>query len=215
MLGTSLHYLEFFRHVEILHSLLQDWQHDASPAFGQWNCIFPGVTFKHDAAVFASLCQIAEESKVRVVSIMQRMCVNMLTVTERQLVDFLPGGRYHNVQDPELWDKMRHSKLTNLVGEEAFGDLDFSLFKRRHANVHHHSTISMLKRNKSVSSWLCSKDVATQDQLLRLSAQKSAALRQSHKELEREAVRSLNNYFTKVTSCNSCVRPIHAKAGTV
>ncbi len=37
---------------------------------------------------------------------------------------------------------MQHCKLTNLVSEYEFGDLDFSQFRRRH----YHSSIQMVKR---------------------------------------------------------------------
>lgn len=44
---------------------------------------------------------------------------------------------------------MEHSKLTNLVGEQAFGDLDFSMFKRRNATAHYHSSMNIMKRNQT------------------------------------------------------------------
>ena len=105
---------------------------------------------------------------------------------ERQ--DFLPGGKYHTVDDPTLREKMTHSKMTNLVGEQYFGDLDFSLFKRRNASLHHHSTINILKRNKSISQYFCLKSHEEQAQLLKLSAKKAPKLRKWHVADEKEAV---------------------------
>ena len=69
-----------------------------------------------------------------------------LAVIKLQLRDFLPEGRYHAADSAEPRQKLRHSELTNLVGEQAFGDLDFWMFKRRSATAH--SSINVLKRNK-------------------------------------------------------------------
>ena len=90
--------------------------------------------------------------------LLQKVCHGLIEVTKRQLCDFLPGGKYYNVQNEELRTKLNHSSLTNLISEECFTDLDFSLFKRRNASLHHHSTVNLLKRNKSISSWLTLKN---------------------------------------------------------
>ena len=66
-------------------------------------------------------------------------------------------GKYHGVQDDNTRKQLQHSKLTNLTGEQAFGDLDFSLFKRRNASLHHHSTINMLKGTKVFQRFSISK----------------------------------------------------------
>lgn len=82
---------------------------------------------------------------------------------------------------------MAHCKLTNLTSEENFGDLDFSLFRRRNASLHHHTTMNMVRRNKSVS-WLCQQSAETQQQLLQLSSKKGASLREKHAQMQKDAV---------------------------
>ena len=52
---------------------------------------------------------------------------------------------------------MKHCKLTNLLSENKFGDLDLGMFKHRNVSVHYHSGIQMVKRNKTISTWLASK----------------------------------------------------------
>ena len=44
----------------------------------------------------------------------------------------------------ELRQKLQHSKLANLLGEQAFGDFDFSMFKRRSATAQYHSSVNIL-----------------------------------------------------------------------
>ncbi|XP_013856162.1 uncharacterized protein LOC106512002 [Austrofundulus limnaeus] len=82
---------------------------------------------------------------------------------------------------------MMHSKLHNLLGEACFGDLDFSLFKRRNASLHHHATINMLKRNKTMSNWFKSKPSYKQKELLK----KSSCLAQEIRNKNRIEVRSI------------------------
>ena len=118
--------------------------------------------------------------------ILKAVCAGCVAATERQLVDFLPGGTFHGVEDPELRARLQHSKLTNLVGEQAFGDLNFSLFKRRNASLHHHSSINIMKRNKTISTFFLEKSEEEQKSLLQLSAKKAPALRKKHQEEERE-----------------------------
>ena len=93
---------------------------------------------------------------------------------------------------------MQHSLITNLVGEQCFGDLDLSLFKRRNASLHHHSTVNMLKGNRSVSSWLSKKTEQEQVEMLQMSATKSAFLRKQHILLEKEAVIKMKELLLEV-----------------
>lgn len=80
---------------------------------------------------------------------------------------------------------MAHCKITNLLEEACFGDLDFSLFKRRNSSVHHHSTVNMMKRNKTMSSWFAQKNETEQESLLTLAAKCSHKLRSQHKDAEK------------------------------
>ena len=111
-----MHYLDFYIHVERLHQLLEEWQEDAAPAL-QENCppTFPAVDFQPDRNILLSLLAIADEKKRTVKSLLEKACRALLSVTERQLSDFLPGGRYHSVHDPELRQKLNHSQTTNLI----------------------------------------------------------------------------------------------------
>jgi hypothetical protein len=89
-------------------------------------------------------------------------------VAVRQLKDFLPGGTYHDVQDPTLRSRMSHCQLTNLTGEAHLADLDldYSLFTKRNATLHYRSFTNMMGRNKTLSSWFHSKTEAEQAKLL-------------------------------------------------
>ena len=189
LLGRDVHYLDFCHHVVRMHDFLQKWAENAVGAFAdEFEPLF-GTKFMPNASIFrAMLNSQEEETKEEVKRILKKLCEGCLGTTKRQLADFLPGGRYHGVQDEDTRKRLQHSKLTNLIGEQAFGDLDFSLFKRRNASLHHHSTINMLKRNKSISTFLNLKTPEEQHSLLQLSKQKAAALRKKHRQDEKDAI---------------------------
>lgn len=105
-------------------------------------------------------------------------------VTKRQLADFLPGGPYAEPATPEQWEAMKHCQLNNLLGEACLGDLDCSLFKRRSASVHHHTTINMFKRNKPITSYFLKKSKEKQKQIITFAWQKAAELQDMHREKE-------------------------------
>ena len=180
-----MQYLDFWEHVEKLLNTLLIWQRDPSEALTQ-DCreTFPGVRFIHDHNQLASLLAISEDKKSAVKDLLKKMAASMMEVTRRQLEDFLPGGKFHSNQDPELRKRLEHSCITNLVAEQSFADLDFSLFKRRNCTLHHHTTISMLKRNKSVTNWFLGKSAEEKERLLEMSAKKGPALRKKNVALE-------------------------------
>ena len=108
----------------------------------------PVHQFSPQCCHLQSLLAVGDEKKAAVKRVLEKMCAAMLTVTKRQLADFLPEPkrRYHNIQDPQLRIKLAHSHITNLVAENCFADLDFSLFKQRSCSLFHHSTVQMLKQ---------------------------------------------------------------------
>ena len=121
----------------------------------------------------------------RTKSTLESLMISFIEVTERQLSDFLPRGKFGTEPDPNLREKMMHSKLTNLLSENEFGDLDFGFFKRRSASLHYHSGIQMVKRNRTISVWLSSKPPAEQSRLLKLAREKGSNLRKKHRESEK------------------------------
>ena len=187
---SDIPYLNFYRYVEKMHNAFKAWSEDASPLLNQNETLFDEFSLPCDA-IMQSLyrnipCPSLPSLAVKV--ILEKLSAGFLTVTERQLKDFLPGGRYHGIEDLALKKKMGHCKLTNLLGEACFGDLDFSLFKRRNASIHHHSTINMMKRNFTISAWFSNKTLEEQDRLLKLSAIKAKDLRRKHMDVQKKNV---------------------------
>ena len=181
LLGRDVHYLDFCTHVMRMHDFLQKWADNAVDVFAdQFKPLF-GTKFMPNAPIFRAMLSSQRETKEEVKWILKKLCKGCLETTKRQLADFLPEGKYHGVQDEDMRKRLQHSKLTNLIGEQAFGDLDFSV-------MHHCSTINMLKRNKSISTFLNLKTPEEQHSLLQLSRQKAEALRKKHRQDEKDAV---------------------------
>ena len=109
--------------------------------------------------VFLSLLDITQERKEQVGAILKQLSAAFMEVVRNQLSDFLPAddgrqrGKYFAVEDEGLQMRLSSSKLTNLISEQCFGDLDFSVFKRRHASAHQHSTVNLMQRNHTISNW--------------------------------------------------------------
>ena len=187
LLGSRTHYLDFYKHVVQMKDQLDQWSQNGStifsaelpPLFGQQ---------MQDCASFRAAIQVAETTKQQIISIYQSLCGELITVVDLQLSNFLPQGRYHAVTDPAMRQKLAHSQITNLLGEACFGDLDLSIYKRRNASCHHHASITMLVRNKTMDRWFNGKTEEAQGKLLKLSARHGKELRRRHRQDEHDVV---------------------------
>ena len=188
LLAQDIHYLDFCKYVNQLLEYFQRWAANPADAFSQnFDPLFD-KPFMPDLGVFEALLSISNDRQAKVKAVLQKISSEVIITITNQLKDFLGGGRYYDVTDLELRQRMARCKLTNLVGEQAFGDLDFSIFKRRYASLHHHSTVQMMKRNKPISIWFSSKDEEEQKRLLDLSAEKAHLLRQQHVHEEKDCI---------------------------
>ncbi|WAR07947.1 LOW QUALITY PROTEIN: NUP37-like protein, partial [Mya arenaria] len=69
------------------------------------------------------------------------LCGAMRRTVEKQLVDFLDGGRYAGTPSKSDLQRTHFSHVTNLGCEHHFGDLDSSQRRRPNASFHHHSMV--------------------------------------------------------------------------
>ena len=153
----KMKYAEFFMPVE-LPMQLKEWADDSSSTFMETVPSLFGAPLNNR---FHTLLQFDEDSRPKVQQAISAICQAFVEVTERQLCDFLPDGGYHAVQDPAVLAKREHSHITNLLGEACFGDLDVSIYTQRNTSVHHHSTLIMLKRNKTMTEWFLKNSAAS------------------------------------------------------
>ena len=183
LVRSDVKYLDFHVYVGKLAESLEVWSHDASSMMQPESTMFDKFNLPTnpflESLYTSTPAPISPDMNVQM--ILQKLAAGFLVVVNRQLNDFLPGGKYHNVdENSPLRARMKHCKLHNLLGEACFGDLDFSLFKRRNASLHHQSTINMLKRNQTMSGWFSEQSETEQKSLLNRSATLGPVLRQKH-----------------------------------
>ena len=148
--------------------------------------------------IFLSLVNCPAVIQNQAKPIIRSLSKGFLEVLNLQLKDFLPHGKYHAVVDADLRGRLSHSKLTNITGEQCFGDLDFSLFKWRNASMHHLSTLNMLNRNWTVSSFLASLTAEEEQRVFKLSSKKAASIRKLHTEQEQQAIQRKCQHLEEV-----------------
>ena len=138
--------------------------------------------------IFLSLVNCPAVIQNHAKPIIKSLCKGLFEVLNLQPKDFLPHRKYHAVVDADLRGRLSPSKLTNITGEQCSGDLDFSLFKRRNASMHHLSTLNMLNRNRTVSSFLASLTAEEEQRVFKLSSKKAASIRKLHTEQEQQTI---------------------------
>ena len=180
LLQSPTEHVDFHKYIQEMHGQFSQLAVDATPLMAdQVQSVFVDFPVQADD-VFDSLLTGPTQPDLTKKAL-ENLLGGFKRVTEKQLADFLPNGRYGFEVDNNMRQKMKHCKLTDIIGEYNFGDLDFSLFKRRHASLHHHFTVNMMKWNKTISSWLCKKDTSTQRDLMAMARLESPALRKKHR----------------------------------
>ena len=183
LITSDVKYLDLFHYIVPMREKFVQYAADSSSLVnnGALNSII--LNFAIDGGDQSTKLKEVSDKKL-VQEALQSIFSGFLAVTDRQLGDFLVGGRYHNVQDQELYNRMKHSQLTNLTGEANLADLDFSMFTKRNASLHHRSMTNMMKRNKPITTWFSLKSKSEQSLLLSLSVKKAKSLREKHRKDE-------------------------------
>ena len=103
---------------------------------------------------------------------LSKMMRDILVTTRSQLKEFLKGGQYSSILATEEKQALAHCPLTNLLGENVFGEMDFDMGKRRNTSFHHRTTTQMLQHNKT-SKWLAEKPKEEASHLLSITRRKA------------------------------------------
>ena len=193
MINSDVHYLDLYKHVQKMRSSLQQVINNPDQfETHQQNLhsVLDSFLLKETPVVqsVGSFLQHVPNQDLFKQTVTE-FSKEFVKVIDRQLSDFLTGGKYSSPPNEEDRQRMAHCRTTNLLGEACFGDLDFSMNKRRSASSFHHSTVNMMKRNKPITAWLCAKSLEDQKVVMRAARRKGEQLRRLHKEKEAEVVR--------------------------
>ena len=180
LLESKTQYTEQHKFIQHLEQKMTNWQGDSSELLDpQFDGVFP--EFKIDSCMRQSVYGFAEANRNCVQEALQFIMKGMLTVLHTQLADFMESGKYGSEQTEEVKMALKHCPLTNLLGENVFGLMDFCMGKARHASLHRHSTLLMLSSNRT-AEWIQSKDHDTRAALMKTARAERRQLRQRHQE---------------------------------
>ncbi|GFO14465.1 hypothetical protein PoB_004097000 [Plakobranchus ocellatus] len=106
------------------------------------------------------------------------------SVAEPQLSEFIyPTGPFHANLGADVIEQLKQFPVTNLVGEHAFGHLNYDITKRRNSTVHHRSSCQMLLWNSTVD-WLSNQSKQQQEHLMTKARKIAPALQLKHRQQE-------------------------------
>ncbi|XP_033123577.1 uncharacterized protein LOC117122178 [Anneissia japonica] len=185
--GTT-QYLDFFKYVQPMLDKFKVWCDDSISLIISAISIFDDFKMNVEDEVWMKLRE-SDSNDEMTENALRVLMKGFVEVTERQLNDFVEGGEFSVEPSTELREKMKSCKLTNLVSEFEFGDLDFSLFKRRNASLFFHTNIQMLKKNRTISKWLKSKPPKEQVSYLQLCRGNVEIMKERQKMREGEVLK--------------------------
>ena len=184
LLQSKVPYTSFHTYVQKMMEHFTRWEQDSSDLLNRdFEGIFGGE-FEVKSIMFDSSIQLAHDMESTVKGCLQSMMKEIREVTNRQLADFQVDGKYGSEPTDDMKALLQHCPLTNLIGENAFGDFDFDLGKRRHCSLHHRTTTHMLKRNRT-STWLDKKPKAESAAIMKMAKKKGRILRERHRQQEK------------------------------
>jgi hypothetical protein len=189
LMNSDTHYLDLHKFIQQLLKKLQMWSVDASPMLDESEeCVFETFPVKRDDVFKTLFVNVTPAEAAITKNALQKLMSGFVAVTQKQLADFLEGGVYGSEPTEDQRCMMNHCVLHNLMSEYAFGDLDYSQHRRRHSSLHHHSTLHMLKHNKTVTKWLANKCADTQVVLMAKARGQGSELRKTHRASEKAAL---------------------------
>ena len=182
----DIEYVDQYCYIQEMYDKFKLWSADSTSLMARNSTgIFEKYLSPRDE-VFAFIFSDRFPSSELTKNVLQKLMASFIKVTERQLSDFLPGGTYSTAPSEDRRREMKHCKLTNLIGEYEFGDLDFGMYKRRNASLFYHSSIQMLKRNRTISKWLYHKNFQEQQKLLKYARSKASLMREKYRTVEKD-----------------------------
>jgi hypothetical protein len=175
--STTVHHLDLHQYFQPLKNHLALWSTNSTHLLTSPPSIFPDYPNK--------TCDKLYEGTAPCKETLQILCNSLLNVAKRQLSEHLEDGI--DVKDCSIVERQRteHSKLTNLPAEHYFGDLNYSIRRKRNATVRHHSGVIILKRNRA-AKWMKQKGKVAQKISIKKGMKEGRKLRQTQKLYEEQ-----------------------------
>jgi hypothetical protein len=190
-------YLQLFPYIQDLSSYLKKCTEDPAHILdknGHWmtedNLEFRNVPHK---GMLEELFNIPEVHRNVLFSALKIICHAMSKTVSKQLGDFLADGKYCSQPSEEDMKRTSFSQVTNLGCEHHFGDLDSSQKRRPHASLHHHSSIQLLKRNRTgLMKWVEGMDSTSLAAVMKCARKEGKTLIGVHTESEKNVLQEIH-----------------------
>ncbi|CAC5358701.1 unnamed protein product [Mytilus coruscus] len=192
-------YLELYPHVIAIKSFLENCVEDPALMLNQdchWSAEDPlqiHIVPHYDIYV-ASLFTLQEENRQLLFDLIKLVAANMIKCVDKQLVDFLPGGKFYSADTGNELNRTKFAHVTNLACEHHFGDLDSSQRRRPSASMHHHSSVQLLKRNrKDMMHWIQNMPSAERSTMIKDAIKGGRTLREIHMNNEKSVIAEVHD----------------------
>jgi len=185
LVNSKEHYVELYKFFQPLYTVCKLWSENCNEVFeGEIDPIFTNYPHKIDDIFNCLICNIKNcDESARIFFSLLTKCLTV--VMERQLVDHLDGGKYSKNPDQQLLQNTCHAKITNIPAENLFGELDYAIKRKRNASLFHHSSIIMLKRNRTLQ-WLKHKSKDAKREIMKNARKRAKETKQKHKRNEKD-----------------------------
>ena len=187
-MSNNISYMELYRHIQPLHTKLLDYATSPEKLLDEGECPLECFPPDQQQIFYKSCLEIrTPDRSCLLLQTLKALVDGMITTVQNQLSDFLAGGKYSDRDDTGV-RATEGSGLNNMVSERNFGTLDASQKRRRHASLHFHSTIMLLKANRKILfPWIMAEPGKEIRKLLLKSQLKGQWLRSKHRAEEQQA----------------------------
>ena len=166
-----------------MRDTFQKWSEDAQPVLESQVSLFPSTTSFHDD-IMECLFKPTEDDDSSL-ELLQLLFKSFVLTIERLLTDHLPGGVFHNVDDPAIISETLSVPKTNVVPERDFAILDRMLQQKPNARHIALESLILFSQNKT-SDWLQSKSPVEIERLLQASRKLTKIHRENFKKRKEE-----------------------------
>ncbi|XP_045190091.2 uncharacterized protein LOC123547228 [Mercenaria mercenaria] len=215
--NSDVPYLELHKEVSDMRDYLAVLETDPA-AILQRNKIWKDIHVQYEKTLSSSLEELNEKNREAVFESVKLVANAMTKTIEKQLVDFIEDGAFSDTPSKEDLQRTFFAHSTNLGCEHHFGDLDSSQRRRPSASMHHHSSVQLLKRNRTnLMSWIADMPESEKEALLKSARSGGKKLREKHRRQEKNVLNEINEEMTKkcdkVKSKRKAKNDLNSKCG--
>ena len=196
--SSGVSYLELHQHVVELKQYLEKCEGEPAILLNKHNHLMDEdplnvAAVPHRNRIVDSAFLLQDDHRELLFSTVASVSKGMINCINKQLVDFLPGGKYSQPASNEDLGRLRFAPSTNLSCEHHFGDLDSRQRRRPSASMHHHSSVQLLKRNRTkMMQWLQNLPTPKRTEMMKLAKRGGKTLRELHLQKERNVLVEIN-----------------------